>query len=90
MDRNRRTLLQLVAVGRLSPAEAERLLAVWNLKREDAWIFLACVLLLVLPLQAPLHPLLGMAYAACAHWPASLAAPGQFFSKLHQLAGGLQ
>lgn len=89
MNRNRRTLLQLVALGRLSPAEAERLMTVWNLRREDTWIFLVCLLLAVLPAQAPLHPLLGMISAACMQLPGSLAPLTQLFSTLHHLTGGL-
>lgn len=90
MNRNRRTLLQLVALGRLSPVEAERLTAAWSLQREDAWIFLVCLLLTVLPAQAPLHPLLGAIDAACSmHLPAGFAPLGQLFSTLHHLTGGI-
>jgi hypothetical protein len=89
MKRNHRTLLQLVALGRLSPVEAERLTTAWSLQREDVWIFLVCLLLVVLPTQAPLHPLLGAIDAACMHLPGGLAPLGQLFSTLHHLTGGL-
>ena len=89
MNRNRRTLLQLVAMGRLSPEQAERLMMVWSLQREDLWIFLACLLLAVLPAQAPLHPLLGAMYAACTHLPGGFTWVVQLFSTLHHLTGGL-
>jgi hypothetical protein len=39
MKKDRRTILSLVALGRITPAEAERLLIVWNAAREGAWIF---------------------------------------------------
>ena len=86
---NRHTILQLVAMGRMSPAEAERLLVAWNLHREDAWLFLAALLLLILPHQAPLHALLGAVYAAGNHLPWSLPFLGHLFSKFHHLTGGL-
>lgn len=89
MNRDRRTILQLVALGRLSPAEAERLMAVWSLKREDTWVFLVCLLLAVLPAQAPLHPLLGVITAACTHLTGQFAWLTQLFSTLHHLTGGL-
>ena len=43
MDRDRRTILQLVACGRLTAAEAERLLMTWNEQREIAWVAALCV-----------------------------------------------
>ncbi len=43
MKKDRRTILSLVALGRITPVEAERLLIVWNEAREGAWIFTACV-----------------------------------------------
>ena len=89
MNHDRHTILQLVAVGRLSPAEAERLLAAWSLKREDAWLFLACLLIFVLPHHAPLHALLSGVYAAWAHLPGSFASLGQISSKLHHFTGGV-
>jgi len=90
MDHDRHTILQLVAMGRLSPAEAERLIAAWNLNREDAWLFLAGLLLAALPTHAPLHALLGGIYAAAgSHLPGSLPFLGHLFSKLHHLTGGL-
>lgn len=89
MNRTRRTLLHLVALGRLSPAEAERLMTLWNLHREDTWVFLVCLLLAVLPAQAPLHPLLGVISTACAHIPGPFTPLTQLFSTLHHLTGGL-
>ncbi len=89
MNRDRRTLLQLLAMGRVSPTEAERLITVWNLHREDSWVFLVCLLLAVLPAQAPLHPLLGVISAVCTHIPGPFAPLAQLFSTLHHLTGGL-
>ena len=41
----RRTILQMVALGRLSAAEAERLLLARSWERETAWMLIACVAL---------------------------------------------
>jgi hypothetical protein len=43
MDRDRRNILHLVACGRVTAAEAERLLTVWNEQRELAWVAALCV-----------------------------------------------
>ena len=48
MNTDLRAILALIAMGRITPAEAERLLAVWNEGRETAWILafsvaLACL-----------------------------------------------
>jgi hypothetical protein len=42
MKSERRFLLQLVALGRVTPAEAERLLVVWSDRRETQWLLAAC------------------------------------------------
>ena len=41
MDSASRAILQLVAQGRLTPWDAERLLRAWNERRETAWV-MAC------------------------------------------------
>jgi hypothetical protein len=38
MNTDRRAILSLVATGRITAAEAERLLVAWNDSRETAWI----------------------------------------------------
>ncbi len=55
MRRERHAILSLIALGRITPREAERLLAVWNMGREEAWVICACLaasLLQVLPALA--------------------------------------
>lgn len=42
MQRERQTILSLVALGRITPREAERLLAVWNTGREEMWAIAVC------------------------------------------------
>ena len=44
MNRERQTILSLVALGRITPREAERLLAAWNGGREEVWVLGACVM----------------------------------------------
>lgn len=45
MRSERRTILGLVAAGRISAVEAERLLRVWTDSREELWIIAACLLI---------------------------------------------
>jgi hypothetical protein len=64
MGNDRRTILALVAAGRLSAAEAERLVRAWNEPARWFLVVLGCLLLLhphlpVLQLEPP---------AATAHW----------------------
>jgi fructose-bisphosphate aldolase class 1 len=41
MSSDRRAILALIAMGRITPEQAERLLAAWNESRETAWILAA-------------------------------------------------
>ena len=43
MNNDRRTILALVAMGRITPAQAERLLTVVNESRETTWILMLCL-----------------------------------------------
>jgi hypothetical protein len=43
MQSERQAILSLVALGRITPREAERLLAAWNSGRDEVWIACACV-----------------------------------------------
>jgi hypothetical protein len=42
MHRERQAILSLIALGKMTPREAERLLAVWNAGREEPWIIGVC------------------------------------------------
>lgn len=59
MNTDRRAILALIAMGRITPAEAERLLAMWNESRETAWILAASVAFALLA-QLHLHDLVPM------------------------------
>ncbi len=56
MNTDRRVILALIAMGRITPAEAERLLAAWDESRESAWI-LAISLVMVCLAQLNVHSL---------------------------------
>lgn len=43
MKRDRQIILSLVALGRITPAEAERLLAAWNAGQEEFLVLAACL-----------------------------------------------
>ena len=42
MRKERQIILSMIALGRITPREAERL-AVWSLSREEFWVIAACV-----------------------------------------------
>ena len=42
MKKERQAILSLVALGRITPKEAERLLAAWNAGREELWALAVC------------------------------------------------
>ena len=57
MTSDRRAILNLIATGRITPAEAERLLAAWNESHETLWI-VALGLAFALLAQVHLHELM--------------------------------
>jgi len=70
MSTDRRAILALIAMGRITPAEAERLLAAWNESRETAWILVASFGFALLA-QLQMHELLPMLrHLVSAHIPA--------------------
>ncbi len=56
MNTDRRAILSLVANGRITAAEAERLLAAWSDSRETAWVLIICLVYACLA-QLHLHEL---------------------------------
>ncbi|MGA2216703.1 MAG: hypothetical protein ABSG51_01365 [Terracidiphilus sp.] len=64
MPHGRRTILSLVALGRISPAEAERLLIAWNQGREGFWVCAACIAIALLALLDPNQALPGLVHLA--------------------------
>jgi hypothetical protein len=53
MRKERRAILWLIASGRITAAEAERLLAVSNHGREELWVIAACVAICTMQLIVP-------------------------------------
>jgi hypothetical protein len=43
METDRRIILRLIAMGRISPTEAERLLLAWSSGRENDWVLAGCI-----------------------------------------------
>ena len=86
MSKDRRTLLQLIASGRVTPAEAERILMLWNADRETLWIFAACAALAIL---GEFH-MQGSMQSAHSLFPAVMLALRHAFSWCTHFAGGKQ
>lgn len=89
MQTDRRILLHLVALGRISPAEAERLLTVWNQDRENLGalsgaVLIACLALLRLPELLP-----GLGHAAHSLWAGNLNFLCHALTFFTRLLGGL-
>jgi hypothetical protein len=89
MNTDRRAILTLVAMGRITAAEAERLLAAWNDSRETAWIValslaFACVAQLHLRELLPI-----LMHSFNAQVPALAEGLHLAFSPITELLGGL-
>jgi len=52
MKRERRAILWLIASGRITAADGERLLALWNQGREEMWVMAGCVAICMVQLIA--------------------------------------
>jgi hypothetical protein len=70
MRKHRRIILGLMALGRITPAEAERLLAAGNTGREGLWIVIALLIFTMLTELDPRHVLPQLAHVAHALLPA--------------------
>ena len=88
MKSDRRTILALVAMGRITPVQAERLIAVLNESRETAWIFALCLVFTCLA-QLHLHELLpGLMHFFNAQIPALAGAVHHALSPITEFLGG--
>ena len=89
MNTDRRVILSLVAAGRITAAEAERLLVAWNDSRETAWILLLCLAFACLA-QLHLREFLPMLmHFFNAQIPALAEAVQHALSPINELLGGL-
>jgi hypothetical protein len=88
MNNHRRAILQLVAMGRVTPAQAERLLLAVDDGREILWPLAACVAACLA--QINLRELLPrLAHTAHALLPGSLLSLQHALSLLTHLFGGV-
>lgn len=89
MNTDRRTILALIAMGRITPSEAERLIAAWNETRETAWI-LAISLAFVCLTQFHLHEVVpSFLHFLNAQIPAIAQAMHRALSPITDSLGGL-
>lgn len=90
MNTDRRAILSLIAMGRITPREAERLLTVWS-DRDEVTLWLAVLLAIVWLLLphtneifaglASVLDIMGPRYLACWHHAASMVS-GLFGGRL--------
>jgi hypothetical protein len=66
MQTDRRSILHLVALDRITPTEAERLLIAWNDGKETRWILASCLAVAVLS-QLHINTLLPEKFDSLAH-----------------------
>ena len=89
MDRDRNIILLLVASGRITAGEAERLITAWNESRETGWILLLCLAVACLA-HFHLRELLPvLSHFFNAQISALAGAVQQAFWPINELLGGL-
>jgi hypothetical protein len=89
MNTDRRTILAMVATGRITPAEAERLLLACNDSREVEWIAVLCLAFACLA-QLHMRELLpDLTHFIYAQVPALAEAVRHALSPISNLMGGL-
>jgi len=89
MQTDRRSILHLVALGRITPAEAERLLIAWNEGLEVVWGLIACIAASTLT-QVHLHELVvGLARAAHTFLGAALQSSHHALALVTHYFGGV-
>ena len=89
MHTDRRAILQLIVMGRITPVEAERLLIALNSERETVWALAACI---VVPCLAQLHfagRVTDLLHTAHSFFPGSFFSLHLALSLIARLFGGL-
>jgi hypothetical protein len=92
MQTDRRAILTLVALGRITAAEAERLLLALNAGREGLWVPAACLAATFMVLCARFDPMpwfASLAHIAHSLLPGTLIALHQFQPLFTHLFGGI-
>lgn len=88
MLNSRHAILQLIANGRITPSEAERLLIAWNEGREVLWALAVCLAVSVLAQLHSRELLPGLAHIAHSLLPGSSFALHRTLLLLNHLLGG--
>jgi hypothetical protein len=89
MQSDHRVVLHLLAIGRLTPAEAERLLLAANDSREGIWMFAAVMVIACVAELSAGHLPAELNHAFTAILPASLAVIHQVSSNVIRNLGGV-
>jgi hypothetical protein len=90
MSSDRRVILHLLAQGRITPSEAERLFIAGNEGRELMWMLVACISVTVLA-QVHLREFLpDLLYLAHALLPAASLTLDRTLSVFNQVLGGIR
>jgi hypothetical protein len=98
MQTDRRAILTLVALGRITPVEAERLIlacneSAWPAGRQSLWVPVVCVAAFYLVLSAQFDPRpwsVALAHIAHSLLPGALIALHHILPVITQLFGGTQ
>jgi hypothetical protein len=93
MQTDRRAILTLVALGRITPTEAERLLLAWNAGRQSLWVPAACLAAAAMALCAQIDLRawsVALAHIAHSLLPGTLAAIHHILPILTHILGGTQ
>ena len=88
MQTDRRAILSLVALGRITPAEAERLLIAWNQGWESVLVYAACIAAVLLAELDPYRALPGIAHLAQALISARIISLHHALAVICRLFGG--
>jgi hypothetical protein len=88
MQTERLAILRLLALGRITPAQAERLLIAWNEGRDSRWLLVACILTAWMASIDPRYRLADLLHTASSLLPGSFAFLRHTLSLVSRLFGG--
>jgi hypothetical protein len=87
MNQDRRAVFQLLALGRINPAQAERLIAAAGAERETVWVLAGCAAMMLFAQLKPLAP--GLAHLAHAVIAGGMPALHRIVDSIASIAGGM-
>ena len=88
MRNDRQAILSLIAMGRITPVEAERLLAVWQEGRDAFWAVAACLAVALITQSFPGHLLSDFLHSVRTLLPGLMAAAQHTQLIVTDLLGG--